>query len=282
MKNTFLRISVIFLTLSLLLSSSLISCKDDSDDNEDLIGEDNTSQITVDLDYSLFSDTMLYDTIAMIQDGKSSAEGKTIKIRAEYGAYYDFNSNTFYNVIEKYDATACCAAYLELRFPDEIARPVLGSRIEIVGTVCDNGKYIDVTAMTIVSIPDNVSSASETKFDIDTTTLSVSELKSLIGEFGNIGNSYTGKTVRICGGYEMSKDGYSYLVGYQKNAIGSNVTSTWNIELHSDKVEFPSATTGYVNCYEIIGTISSYIEGGTKYACIEVETILPISTYAFS
>lgn len=208
MKNTFLRISVIFLTLSLLLSSSLISCKDDSDDNEDLIGEDNTSQITVDLDYSLFSDTMLYDTIAMIQDGKSSAEGKTIKIRAEYGAYYDFNSNTFYNVIEKYDATACCAAYLELRFPDEIARPVLGSRIEIVGTVCDNGK--------------------------------------------------------------------------QKNAIGSNVTSTWNIELHSDKVEFPSATTGYVNCYEIIGTISSYIEGGTKYACIEVETILPISTYAFS
>lgn len=270
MKNTFLHISVIFLTLVLLLSSSLISCA----------GSNNA----IDLDYSRYSDTMLYDTIGKLQSGEISAEGKNIKLRAEYGAYYDFNTNSFVNVIEKYDATACCAAYLELRFPDTIAKPVLGSSIEIVGTVRGSGKsgYIDVTAMTTISIPNSASSATEPKFDLDTTTLSASELKSLVGELGKIGNSHTGKTVRVCGSYDMSADGYSYLVGYQKNAIGSNVTSIWNIELHSSKLEFPSATPGYVNCYEVIGTVSSYVEGGIKYACIEVESILPINNYAFS
>ena len=61
MKTTakWIKLLCVVTVICLLPLSSLTSCGGD----EPIVGQDNTSALTVDLDYSKYSDTMLYDTM---------------------------------------------------------------------------------------------------------------------------------------------------------------------------------------------------------------------------
>ena len=130
--------SALALTVALGCVSALTGCADANAP----ISEDVTSGVSVDLDYSMYSSTMLYDTMAQFS-GSSQHLGKTVKIRAEYGAVFDFSSNNFVTVVEQYDATACCAAYYPIVLGDGVRQPALGSEMEMIGTFSDG--YITVS-----------------------------------------------------------------------------------------------------------------------------------------
>ena len=235
------------------------------------ISEDTTSSIRVDLDYSKYSASMLYDTINKFS-ADSVHNGKTVKIKAEYGGFYNSATNTYINVIEKFDSTACCAAYYQVVLAEGITKPAIGSTVEIVGTF-DNG-FISVSALTLYS-----GSFDDTVIDIDASNMTRSDLDTFLKTIKSTPNEYTGKTVRICGHYAKSNDGFSYVVGYEQNAMGGNLTSIWDFEVHSETVEFPVFTDNYLNAFEIIGTVSSYQTAGQTWPCIEVQSIRPITTF---
>ena len=263
----------LLLLLTLLLSFAPAGCGK----GEEVIGEDNTSALSVDLDYSKLSDTMLYDTMTTFVTKDFDGYGKTVKIRAEYGAYFNFEKNEYYNVIEKFDATACCAAYYEVRLADGVQTPAIGSRVEIVGKFvgADGGGYIDVTALTLYSGGLDASVP-----DIDTADLSLTELQAFLGQAGVVGNQHTGKTVRLCGHYAYNeKEDLHFLVGYKKNPVSGQLSTTWSIELHSETVQFPKITDNYVYAYEIIGTVSSYTVENATYPCIEVSSVRLVTNF---
>lgn len=226
------------------------------------------------LDYRLFTDTMVYDEINKLSTGELSADGKTIMLKAELGAYYVFSENRFMTVIEKYDATACCAAYYELRFSDAAARPTLGSSIEISGTVHGTGSegYIEVTECKTVS------GAPAASADIDTTAFTSEELTEFLETCSATGNEYIGKTVRICGGYEPER-----LISYYRTQSGKIYAKKLAV-VHSDALELPQVDTGYMNCYEIVGIIEAprleiSDQKSVWYPCISITQISAVNNY---
>ncbi|MBR2460788.1 MAG: hypothetical protein IKB34_06135 [Clostridia bacterium] len=234
-------------------------------------GKDNTSGIKVDVDYSRYSDTMLYDAMQKFASD-SDLLGKTVKIRAEYGGVFDFTKNTYINVIEQFDATACCAAYYQLKLGEGVEKPHIGSEIEIVGTF-EKG-YINVSALTLVK-----GNFDTTKVDVDAANMSRDDLTAFLDTIKLPNNEYKGKTVRICGHYAKSKDGFHYLVGYESSLMSNQLTSTWSFEIHSDSVEFPEINDNYIYAYEIIGTVSTYTVDNGTWPCIEIISFRPITTY---
>ncbi len=219
---------------------------------------------------------MTYDTLASLASGEINADGKVIKIRAELGAYYNFKTNGYTTVIEKYDATSCCAVYYEVRFPDDITLPPLGSEILISGTAHGVGEsgYIDVNTLDTVSL-----SATVTDVDIDTVAFTAEELAEFIEACAVDNNEYIGKTVRICGGYESS-----YLLRYYHDTQKDKYLANKHALLHSDTLEFPEVDPRYMNCYEIVGVIEAphhEISDGVAYdhPRINVTRILPINQY---
>ena len=248
-------------------ASALAGCTS----NDGPITEDVTSAIAVDLDYSMYSTTMLYDTMARFS-GSSEHLGKTVKIKADYGAVFDFSSNTFTYVVEQYDATACCAAYYPIVLEEGVKQPALGSAMEMVGTFAEG--YITVSAITLYS-----GGFDDTEIDINAANMTATEIVSFTNKVRALKNDYVGQTVRICGHYAMSQDGFSYLVGYEEGD-GGKLDSTWSVEIHSSSVEFPVINDNYIHAYEIIGTVSSYkTDDGKEWPCIEVQSIRPITTY---
>lgn len=259
--------TVLALTLTVSGASALTGCGSGSGP----ITEDVTSSVAVDLDYSMFSTTMLYDTMAQFS-GSSEHFGKTVKIRAEYGAVFDFSSNSFTHVVEQYDATACCAAYYPITLDEGVKQPALGSKMEMVGTFKDG--YIAVSAITLYS-----GGFDETKIDINAANMSTSDVTAFTNKVRTLKNEYVGQTVRLCGHYALSQDGFSYLIGYDEGSDGK-LNSTWSVEIHSESVEFPEINDNYVRAYEVIGTVSSYkTEDGKEWPCIEVQSIRAITTY---
>lgn len=257
--------------LALILSVSLIATVSGCASDSKPIGDDNTSALAVDLDYSKYSASMLYDTINKFS-ADSEHNGKTVKIKAEYGGFYNSATNTYINVIEKFDSTACCAAFYQVVLAEGITKPAIGSTVEIVGTF-ENG-FISVSALTLYK-----GSFDNTAIDIDASNMTRSDLDQFLKTIKSVPNEYTGKTVRICGHYAKSSDGFSYVVGYEQNALGGNLTAIWDFEVHSETVEFPVITDNYMNSYEIIGTVSSYQTAGQTWPCIEVQSIRPITTF---
>jgi len=215
---------------------------------------------------------MLYDVMTKFSD--KSNIGKTVKIRAEFGAVYNYATNTYINVIEQYDATACCAAYYEIRLADGIDRPAIGSKIEMVG-VFESG-YIKVNELTLID-----GEIDNTVPEIDAANMPKAELISFLSDIKSVNNEHKDKTVRICGHYGMN-NGLSFIVGYKQDT-GNKVKAEWNYELHSDNVELPTINDTYIHTYEVIGTVSSYKDSsGGVWPCIEVKSIRPITTYLLS
>ena len=249
-------------------ASALTGCSE----NSGPVTEDVTSAVAVELDYSMYSSTMLYDTMAQFS-ATSQHMGKTVKIRAEYGAVFDFSTNSFVNVVEQYDATACCAAYYPIVLGDGVKKPALGSKMEMVGTFSDG--YITVSAITLFS-----GCFEDTEIDVNATAMSATEIVKFTNTVRSLNNSYVGQTVRISGHYAMSQDGFSYLIGYEEGSEGK-LNSTWSVEIHSETVEFPEINDNYVRAYEVVGTVSSYkTPDGNEWPCIEVKSIRAITTYS--
>jgi len=268
LKNKLLAAALAF-TLTLGGVAHMTGCTARSNGGEP-ITEDVTSDVAVELDYSLYSSTMLYDVMTKFS-GNSDLLGKTVKIHADYGAVFDFSSNSFVNVIEQYDATACCAAYYPLEFDEGIKVPALGSEIEMVGTFCDG--YISVSAVTLYS-----GSFDETEININAANMSSDDIKNFTNKIRALKNDYVGQTVRICGHYSKSSDGFLWLVGYEGD--NSSATPTWSVEIHSESVSFPEIKDKYIRAYEVIGTVSSYkTPDGKEWPCIEVQSIRPITTF---
>ena len=258
--------AILAATLTVSGSAFLTGCSGEKEVTEDV-----TSSVNVDLDYSKYSSTMLYDTMAKFSTD-TSLFGKTVKIRAEYGAVFDFSSNSFINVVEQYDATACCAAYYPIELAEGVKQPALGSKMEMVGTF-GNG-HIVVTGITLYS-----GGFDDTNIDINAAEMSPVEIINFATKVRTLNNEYVGKTVRICGHYSMSQDGFSYLVGYQ-DGENDKLQSTWSMEIHSENVTFPEITDNYIRAYEVIGVVSSYkTPDGKEWPCIEVQSIRPITTY---
>lgn len=255
-------------TVTLGGASALTGCSS----NNGPITEDVTSTVAVDLDYSMYSTTMLYDTMARFS-ADSEHVGKTMKIRADYGAVFDFHTNTFTPVVEQYDATACCAAYYPIELAEGVRRPALGSKMEMIGTF--NGSCINVTAITLYS-----GSFDDTEIEINVANMLAEDARSFISQAKALNNEYTGMTVRVCGHYSKSNDGFYYIVGGDSEGGDGKLNSMWDIELHSSTVELPDFTDNYIHAYEVIGKISSYkTEDGKEWPCIEVQSIRPITTY---
>ena len=273
MKKLFKKIRITAVCLAALLLFSALSMPMLGCSNEKPIGEDNTSATAVDLDYSKYSATMLYDVMSKLS--AKTHMGQTVKIRGDFGAVYNFATNSYINVIEQYDATACCAAYYEVRLADGVDRPAIGSRIEMVGVFEAN--YIKITAITLFK-----GKIDNTVPEIDAANMSKSELNTFLSTIKSTTNQYTGKTVRICGHYGSS-NGLSFVVGYKENALTNKLESDWSYELHSSTVEFPKVTDNSLRAYEIIGTVSSYTDAdGKAWPCIEVTSIRSITTYSLT
>lgn len=267
-----LRNKIAATALALSLTFSGVSAFSGCGTAEGPVSDDVTSSVTVDYDYSAYSTTMLYDTMTKFSTS-SEYLGKTVKIRADYGAIFDFSSNNFVHVVEQYDATACCAAYYPIVLGEGVQQPALGSQMEMIGTFCDG--YINVTAITLFS-----GGFDDTKIDINAANMSTAEVTALTTKIRTLNNEYVGQTVRLCGHYAKSEDGFSYLLGYDEGE-GDKLKSTWSVEIHtSGSVEFPTINDNYIHAYEVIGTVSSYkTPDGKEWPCIEVKSIRPITTY---
>ena len=115
---------------------------DDFADN-DIQPQDNASeQITIDVDLTILSSTMISAEIAHIKANPDEYLGKTIKVSGLYSASYYPPTDQYYQLVTFEDANACCQQVFEFTwngdhtYPDDY--PSENTRIEMTGVF---GKY---------------------------------------------------------------------------------------------------------------------------------------------
>ena len=249
---------IFLLALCAVLSISLFAgCSDNGSGNNEL------SKPPLDdvVDYSLLEDP--YGTICEFMINPENYQGQNIKIDALGSVIYNFDQNKVVkHIMLGLDPTGCCNASYEVRAEDG-KYPSNGSNVTFVGTFTSDG-YIELYDWAS-------DSASEAEYDVDTLTMSASELEAYIAEFvSNYETSASaGKKIRIFG-HLANQSGYAYLLG-----LNGDGYQTWYIELHdeSGKISFPTVSGNLVNPVEVIGTLSFYLENGTPFACIEVDAV---------
>ncbi len=91
---------------------------------------------SVDYDLTAMSATMIYAQVYNVMTAPSDYVGKSFKISGTYEEYADGELKA----IVIYDALACCAQGLEIRFPENITPPEPGENILIKG-VADVFEY---------------------------------------------------------------------------------------------------------------------------------------------
>ncbi len=96
-----------------------------------------TSLVSVDLDLTALSSTMVYGEVFNMMVEPDSYVGKTIRMRGlYYASYYDVTEQYYHFVIIQ-DATACCAQGLEFlwtgehTYPDDY--PENETKVEVTG-----------------------------------------------------------------------------------------------------------------------------------------------------
>lgn len=257
------RIIALALTLMCVLIPSFTACDSDTE----------TLDIDVDCNFTGLSTSELYGTVSAMMTNPADLAGKTVGITAQYSTVYNYTENKCETpIIIALDPTNCCDAYCEVRIPDGSA-PELGETATFVGTFKtekhDDGYeygYIDVSKV----IRDKKTSE---KYDIDAVTLTADELKSMISTYGkNYKTSeLNGKTVRIFGHYQLSKDGYDSLYILKESNGSFYMMDDLCIKLIvPEGITLPTSSSNYINTVEITGTFSYYTEGNTTYACINV------------
>ncbi len=129
-------------------SSSSSSGSATKDDNEKSAGEATApsnsakesqvpSEAAVDVDLTILSSTMVYAEVYNIMIEPDAYVGKVIRMRGEYVAYHDEETDVYYHAVIISDATACCAQGLEFiwtgehNYPEDY--PANETEIEITG-----------------------------------------------------------------------------------------------------------------------------------------------------
>jgi hypothetical protein len=190
-------------------------------------------------------------------------QGQNIKINAIGSVIYNFEQNKVVkHIMLGLDPTGCCNASYEVRDKDG-NYPVNGSNVTITGTFMPDG-YVDLYDW-------SSDVTSEAKYDLDTLTMSATELKNYITEYASnySKSSSAGQKIRIFG-HLANMSGYPCLLGLTGDGYQS-----WIIELHDStgKISFPTVSGNLVNPVEVIGTLTFYLENNIPYACIEVEAV---------
>ena len=94
-------------------------------------------QKTVDYDLTKMNSTMVYSTVYDMLSEPEKYEGKMVKMRGEYNAFYSKSTMKYYPAVIIADATACCSQGMEFvlsgdpEYPN--AYPIKGDDVTVVG-----------------------------------------------------------------------------------------------------------------------------------------------------
>lgn len=129
--------------LALLFTLTLTACGGKADDNA--AQEEEKTALTVDVDLTALSATMVYSEVYNMMSHPDDYVGKRILMRGLLDVYEGAEDTYFACVIP--DATACCAQGLEFvakdgyTYPDDY--PQAGQEVTVRGTVAvmDEGQY---------------------------------------------------------------------------------------------------------------------------------------------
>ena len=104
-----------------------------------------TADLSVDVDLTALSSTMIYAEVYNIMTNPDDYMGKTIKMTGPYNASYYDETGLYYHYVVVEDAASCCQQGLEFvwngehTYPDDY--PESNSKIEVVGVFCSYDEF---------------------------------------------------------------------------------------------------------------------------------------------
>lgn len=111
-------------------------------DNVINIEENNNSVVSkeedsgnYDIDFTTYSDTMLYSGVYDLLSNQDSNIGKTIRIKGIFAIYCNEDNTKKYYAVTVQDATMCCSLGLEFLLENNENYPEEGSIIEVSGVL---------------------------------------------------------------------------------------------------------------------------------------------------
>ena len=128
---------VICLAVLCVMAFSLIACSSSAADTGSVSTAAAPRPLTVDLDLSKLSGTVVYSQVYNMMTGPEPYLGKVIRMAGYYSAYEDTERGVVYHACVIPDATACCAQGIEFVragehvWPDEY--PEEGAGIIVTG-----------------------------------------------------------------------------------------------------------------------------------------------------
>ncbi len=144
---------IIAIILALVLALSFVACSKNSEKNENSnsktttkITESTTTEaMSVDLDLTELSSTLIYSEVYNMLITPDDYKGKIIKMKGLFNQYTDEETGKIYNAVVIPDATACCQQGLEFELSDK-TNPNFeqGTEITVVGTfdTYSDGKFL--------------------------------------------------------------------------------------------------------------------------------------------
>jgi hypothetical protein len=127
-----------------------------------IVGEDGSKKnVSVDIDITKLSSTMVYAEVSNIMASPDDYMGKTIKVRGKFNASYFDQTDKYYYYVVVSDATACCQNGIEFIwngshiYPDDY--PAANSEIEVVGTFSSYVEldttyyYLSIDSITVIT-----------------------------------------------------------------------------------------------------------------------------------
>ena len=110
----------------------------DNSDRNTFVGDDETSDKSVDIDLTVMDSDMVYATVYQLMFESEDYVGKTVKMKGTYYASWYERTAQYYHCVIIKDAAACCAQGLEFIwgdgnhvYPDEY--PADETEVEVVG-----------------------------------------------------------------------------------------------------------------------------------------------------
>lgn len=110
--------------LLLIVLILLTSCGSNKEDViEEKVEEEVVVEEVIDVDMSIYSDTVVYAQVVNILENSDSYMNKTIRMKGTYQRFRNDYLNKDYYVCTVQDATACCSQGLEFILSDQYKFP---------------------------------------------------------------------------------------------------------------------------------------------------------------
>ncbi len=129
-------VSVLFLVLMIVGTSSCSDSKDKGNVVSTVTETTSETTETIDIDLSSLSSTMAYSQLTDMLNNTNKYLWKKVKIKGSFGVYEPGDGNNFYACL-LYDTSACCSLALEfipsenMKYPDDF--PAVGDEITVEG-----------------------------------------------------------------------------------------------------------------------------------------------------